>query len=98
MRKASCDSRAFWPRKSAASSVHRRGRMLFNTLRFFLFLGIVLLLFYTSPARFKKPLLLAASYFFYVSFIPKYLFVLLALTLIDYTAAICIERATTRRA
>jgi alginate O-acetyltransferase complex protein AlgI len=72
--------------------------MLFNTLRFFLFLAVVLLLFYASPARLKKPLLLAASYFFYISFIPKYLFVLLALTLIDYTAAIWIERAATPRA
>src|SRR5438128_587754 len=68
--------------------------MLFNSAGFFLFLIAVLLLFYSSPTKWRKPILLAASYFFYMSWIPKYVLVLLALTAIDYTAALWIARAS----
>ena len=44
--------------------------MLFNTTRFFVFLAVVLALFYALPQRFRKYLLLAASYFFYASWNP----------------------------
>jgi alginate O-acetyltransferase complex protein AlgI len=71
--------------------------MLFNTLQFFLFLIAALALFYAAPVRWRRLILLAASYFFYMSFIPKYVLVLVALTAIDYTVAIGIERATSRR-
>src|SRR5579863_7035476 len=66
--------------------------MLFNTPQFFAFLPIVLLLFYTAPRAFRKYILLAASYFFYMSFIPKFILLLLSLTAIDYTAARWIAR------
>src|SRR5208282_6511119 len=61
--------------------------MLFNTPQFFAFLAIVLTLFYTAPRGLRKYILLAASYFFYMSFIPKFILLLLSLTAIDYTAA-----------
>jgi len=61
--------------------------MLFNTPQFFAFLAIVLILFYTVPRGLRKYILLAASYFFYMSFIPKFILLLLSLTAIDYTAA-----------
>src|ERR1700729_2993921 len=61
--------------------------MLFNTTQFFVFLAAVLVLFYTAPRAWRKYILLAASYFFYMSFIPKFILLLLALTAIDYTAA-----------
>ncbi len=61
--------------------------MLFNTPQFFAFLAIVLILFYTAPHALRKYILLAASYFFYMSFIPKFILLLLSLTAIDYTAA-----------
>src|ERR1700722_5005115 len=61
--------------------------MLFNTPQFFAFLAIVLLLFYCAPRSWRKYILLAASYFFYMSFIPKFILLLLTLTAIDYTAA-----------
>src|SRR5271163_1779352 len=61
--------------------------MLFNTPRFFVFLAVVLVLFYTAPRSWRKYILLAASYFFYISFIPKFILLLVALTAIDYTAA-----------
>jgi len=68
--------------------------MLFNTTRFFVFLTVVLALFYALPQRFRKYLLLAASYFFYASWNPKFVALLLALTAIDYTAGLWLERST----
>ena len=61
--------------------------MLFNTPQFFAFLAVVLILFYASPRSWRKFILLGASYFFYMSWIPKFILLLLALTAIDYTAA-----------
>ncbi len=61
--------------------------MLFNTPQFFVFLAVVLILFYSAPRSWRKYILLAASYFFYMSFIPKFILLLLTLTAIDYTAA-----------
>jgi len=61
--------------------------MLFNTPKFFAFLATVLILFYAAPRSWRKAILLAASYFFYMSWIPKFILLLLTLTGIDYTAA-----------
>ena len=66
--------------------------MLFNTTRFFVFLAVVLALFYALPQRFRKYLLLAASYFFYASWNPKFIALLLTLTAIDFTAGLWLER------
>jgi len=66
--------------------------MLFNTIQFFIFLPVVLALFYLSPQRFRRYILLAASYFFYACWNPKFIALLLTLTAIDYTAAIWLER------
>jgi alginate O-acetyltransferase complex protein AlgI len=72
--------------------------MLFNTPQFFLFLAVVLILFYTAPRAWRKYILLAASYFFYMSFIPKFILLLISLTAIDYTAARWISRTESPRA
>jgi D-alanyl-lipoteichoic acid acyltransferase DltB (MBOAT superfamily) len=69
--------------------------MLFNSTRFFVFLAVVLALFYALPRRFRKYLLLAASYFFYASWNPKFIALLLTLTAIDFTAGIWLERVNT---
>ncbi len=66
--------------------------MLFNTVPFFLFLAVVLILFYASPRALRKYILLIASYYFYMSWNPKFIALLLTLTAIDYTAALMIER------
>src|SRR6185437_5019726 len=71
--------------------------MLFNTTRFFIFLAIVLALFYSLPRRFRKYLLLAASYYFYASWNPKFIALLLTLTAIDFTAGIWLERTAQPR-
>jgi alginate O-acetyltransferase complex protein AlgI len=71
--------------------------MLFSTLPFFEFLAVVLALFYASPRPLRKYILLAASYFFYMSWNPKFIVLLLTLTAIDYTAALWIERSEGHR-
>ena len=71
--------------------------MLFNTPQFFVFLAVVLIAFYSSPRSWRRIILLAASYFFYMSWIPKFILLLLALTVIDYTAARWIARTESPR-
>ncbi len=75
----------------------RDSAMLFNTTRFFVFLAVVLALFYALPRRFRKYLLLAASYFFYASWNPKFVPLLLTLTAIDFTAGLWLERTEEAR-
>ena len=79
-----------WRRRSAGCSGD--ARMLFNTTQFFLFLVVVLVLFYSAPRAWRKYILLAASYFFYASWNPKFIALLLTLTAIDYTAGLWLER------
>ena len=57
--------------------------MLFNTPQFFAFLAVVLIAFYSSPRSWRRIILLAASYFFYMSWIPKFTLLFLALTASD---------------
>jgi D-alanyl-lipoteichoic acid acyltransferase DltB (MBOAT superfamily) len=71
--------------------------MLFNTVRFFVFLAAVLALFYAAPRPARKPVLLVASYYFYMCWNPVFALLLLTLTAIDYAAALWIVRAETRR-
>ncbi len=66
--------------------------MLFNSFEFVLFFPIVTLLFYLFPHKFRWTLLLAASCFFYMYFIPQYILILLVTILIDYYAGIWIEK------
>ncbi|HRY30111.1 MAG TPA: MBOAT family O-acyltransferase [Elusimicrobiota bacterium] len=58
--------------------------MLFNSVEFFFFLATVLFVYHTGPAVLKRPLLLAASYVFYMSWNPAYGLLLFAVTLLSY--------------
>jgi alginate O-acetyltransferase complex protein AlgI len=71
--------------------------MLFNSPEFLLFFPIVTILFFALPHRARWVLLLAASCFFYMSFIPAYILVLFAVILIDYTSALFIEQSSGKR-
>ncbi|MFN0101950.1 MAG: MBOAT family O-acyltransferase [Bryobacteraceae bacterium] len=70
--------------------------MLFNSAQFAGFLAIALLAFYAAPAGARKWLLLAASYLFYMAWNPRYIVLLLALTVIDYVAALWLGKAEGR--
>ncbi len=67
--------------------------MSFISISFLLFFPAVVLLYYILPHSFRWIWLLAASCIFYMAFIPKYIFILLFTIVVDYTAAIFIERA-----
>lgn len=71
--------------------------MLFNSLEFFIFFPIVTILFYLLPHAYRWVMLLIASCYFYMSFIPEYILVLFATIIIDYVAAILIARSTRYR-
>ncbi len=60
--------------------------MLFNSLDFILFLPLVLLCYHFSPSRFRLYVLLIASYYFYMSWNPAYIILILGSTGIDYLA------------
>lgn len=68
--------------------------MLFNTYSFLIFFPLVTLLFYLIPVKYRWIHLLACSCYFYMFFIPVYIFVLFTTILIDYYAGILIEQKT----
>lgn len=70
--------------------------MLFNTLHFLGFLSAVLAVFYALPQAARRYWLLAASYYFYGSWNPKFLALLLGVTVVDYAAGLLIDRASGR--
>lgn len=66
--------------------------MLFNSFEFLLFFPIVTILFFVMPHRFRWSLLLTASCFFYMYFIPVYILILFGTIIIDYFAGIYLEK------
>ena len=71
--------------------------MLFNSVQYFLFLGLVLVLFYSSRGAVRKWVLFLASYLFYASWNWRFVPLLLTLTAIDYSAALWMGRVRTDR-
>ena len=60
--------------------------MLFNSLEYLLFLPIVLILFFLTTHRYRWVILLISSYYFYMSWNPTYLGLIVFSTLIDFLA------------
>jgi len=71
--------------------------MLFNTFPFLLFFIIVFILYWNMPKKFQWIVLLLASYYFYASWKPAYLGIILATTLINYRLALSIEKSKTHK-
>ncbi len=70
--------------------------MTFNSLWYFLFFPVVTGLYFFTPHRFRWAILLAASALFYMAFVPAYIVILGATIVIDYTAALFMERTQGR--
>lgn len=66
--------------------------MLFNSIEFLLFFPTVTVLYFLLPFRFRWVWVLAASYFFYGYWNPKYLVLIIISTLLDYFCGIMIGR------
>jgi alginate O-acetyltransferase complex protein AlgI len=71
--------------------------MLFFTISYFVFFFCTIACFYLAPVKLRVPLLLGASYFFYMSWNWKFAPLLLTLTVVDYVAAIWIEQSHHRQ-
>jgi len=67
--------------------------MLFNSLQFALFFPIVTILYFAIPHKYRWGLLLAASAYFYMAFVPSYILILGVTIVVDYFAGILIEGA-----
>ena len=65
--------------------------MLFNSLQFAAFFVVVTSLFFALPHRFRGALLLAASVYFYMAFVPVYILILIGTILVDYAAGFLID-------
>ena len=66
--------------------------MLFNSIHFLFFLPIVVGLYYLLPKKLRWILIFVSSCYFYMAFIPKYIFILFFIIIIDYLSAIAIEK------
>lgn len=66
--------------------------MLFNSIAYAVFFPLVLLAYWVSPGWLRRPLLLVASYVFYMCWIPIYGVLIFALTLVNYLCGVAIHR------
>ena len=66
--------------------------MLFNSIQFLCFFPIVALLYYVIPHRFRHLFLLAASYYFYMCWNPRYALLMATSTIITYASGILLGR------
>jgi len=66
--------------------------MLFNSAAFLIFFPVVTTAYFLLPHRFRWMLLLAASCYFYMAFIPKYILILAVTITVDYFAGLGLEK------
>ena len=66
--------------------------MQFNSPQFLIFFPIVLVLYYVLPKKLRTVWLLAASYYFYMSWNPKYSLLIGASTVITWSCGLLIEK------
>lgn len=66
--------------------------MLFNSIDFVIFFPLVVLLYFLTPFKFRWILLLAASYYFYMSWKLEYLILIIISTLIGFGSGILMSK------
>ena len=71
--------------------------MSFTSLQFLIFFPLVTGLYFSIPQQYRWLLLLAASCYFYMVFIPAYIFILAFTIVIDFVAGILIEGSQGKR-
>jgi alginate O-acetyltransferase complex protein AlgI len=71
--------------------------MLFNSISFLLFFVVVTTIYFVIPQQQKWKWLLLSSCYFYMAFVPLYIFILGFTIVIDYFAGIFIEQAEGRK-
>ncbi|MBU0581063.1 MAG: MBOAT family protein [Candidatus Margulisbacteria bacterium] len=71
--------------------------MLFNSLHFLIFFPIVISLYFTINHKYRWVLLLISSYYFYMSWKPEYIIIIMISTLIDYITGMKIYKSNTKK-
>ncbi len=71
--------------------------MLFNSLTYLIFLPVTVALYWLIPFKLRTPLLIVASYVFYMSWKPIYGLLLLALTVINYLFGLAIHKYESKK-
>lgn len=66
--------------------------MLFNSMSYLCFFPLIVLIYFIIPKKVRYLWLLAASYYFYMSWNAKYGLLLFAVTFISYIDGIIIEK------
>ena len=66
--------------------------MLFNSLKFLVFFPVVTVFYFVLPQRWRWLWLLAASYYFYMSWNPQYALLIAASTVVTWLSALVMER------
>ncbi len=72
--------------------------MAFNSLHFLIFFPIVILVYYVMPKKLRTFWLLAASYYFYMAWNPKYIVLILISTLATYLSGLVLEKSESEKA
>jgi D-alanyl-lipoteichoic acid acyltransferase DltB (MBOAT superfamily) len=67
--------------------------MVFNSLDFFVFFIVVTFAYFLLPHKYRWAMLLAASCYFYMAFVPIYIVILFVTIIVDYLAGIWIENS-----
>lgn len=70
--------------------------MLFNSLEFAIFLPVIFAVYWLMPSKYRWICLLVSSYYFYMSWNAKYVFLILGTTIVSYIAARLIEKAESK--
>ena len=71
--------------------------MLFTSFQYALFLPVVVLLFWTLPKRLRLPMLLLASYFFYMCWMPIFILLIVPMTVFNWVYGRLLYKAQQRR-
>ncbi len=67
--------------------------MNFNSLSYLIFLVLNIVVYYLLPGRFRNLQLLAASYYFYMCWNPKYALLMLFSTAVTYFCSLFVQRS-----
>ena len=71
--------------------------MLFNSYKFLIFFPVIFLLYWALPHRYRKYLLLAASYYFYMCWKAEFIVLILFTTAVSYACCLGMERFPRRK-
>ncbi len=68
--------------------------MLFNSMAYAIFLPLVFILYWCIPSKIRWILLLGASYYFYISWNPRYVVLIAFTTVVSYLCALALEKVS----